>query len=64
MLFMSGFEHAQYAGGRAVYAEDTSQRSLTIFARDIRLITRVSVRYGECNKCFILIGTPPGSFSH
>ena len=46
----------------------------------IRLITRVSVRYGEifhepkaseisrttdeCNKCFILIGTPPGSFSH
>ena len=50
----------------------------------IRLITRVSVRYGEifhepkaseiiispyltadeCNKCFILIGTPPSSFSH
>ena len=25
---------------------------------DIRLITRVSVRYGECNKCFILRGTP------
>ena len=45
----------------------------------IRLITRVSVRYAryfttrrrvtyltadECNKCFILRGTPPGSFCH
>ena len=47
----------------------------------IRLITQVSMRYGEifhepkasdlpylapdeCNKCFILRGTPSGSFSH
>ena len=42
----------------------TLTRAAAVVSIIIRLITRVSVRYGECNMCFILRGTPSGSFSH